>query len=286
MIISIGLSYIYPFDIHMFLLLFTQSCLTLCTPVDCSTSGSSALFCPLELAQIHVHWVSDAAQPSYPVSSLPLLPSIFSGLRVFSKELTLCIRWPKNWSFITYSFTRQIFSTYYFRKWECNSEQIKQKTAVLLDATSMTREVDRNKQVKCKSVRLGISSTEKNRAVRRGAESVVIISVDICRIGYIKKAKILAKILSRWAGLISGDSVSSRGNRQRVQTPGPRAPLVCLKALPRDQSKQRRKAKTAESPHWGFSLYSIGQGAIKVLRRGVIYLTQWQCPDCCFGNRL
>ena len=38
---------------------------------------------------------------------------------------------------------------------------------------------------------------EKNRAVRRGAESVVIILVDICRIGYIKKAKILAKILSR-----------------------------------------------------------------------------------------
>ena len=61
----------------------------------------------------------------------------------------------------------------------------------------MTWEVDRNRQVKCKSVRLGVSSMEKNRAVRRGAESVVIILVDICRIGYIKKAKILAKILSR-----------------------------------------------------------------------------------------
>ena len=30
---------------------------------------------------------------------LLLLPSIFSNFRVFSSELTLCIRWPKYWSF-------------------------------------------------------------------------------------------------------------------------------------------------------------------------------------------
>ena len=28
-----------------------------------------------------------------------LLPSIFPGIRVFSNELALCIRWPKYWSF-------------------------------------------------------------------------------------------------------------------------------------------------------------------------------------------
>ena len=28
-----------------------------------------------------------------------LLPSIFPSIRVFSNESTLCIRWPKNWSF-------------------------------------------------------------------------------------------------------------------------------------------------------------------------------------------
>jgi len=28
-----------------------------------------------------------------------LLPSIFTSIRVFSNELALCIRWPKNWSF-------------------------------------------------------------------------------------------------------------------------------------------------------------------------------------------
>ena len=30
---------------------------------------------------------------------LLLLPSIFPSIRLFSNELTLCIRWPKNWSF-------------------------------------------------------------------------------------------------------------------------------------------------------------------------------------------
>ena len=31
---------------------------------------------------------------------LPLPPSIFPSIRVFSNESTLCIRWPKYWSFI------------------------------------------------------------------------------------------------------------------------------------------------------------------------------------------
>ena len=31
---------------------------------------------------------------------LLLLPSIFPSIRVFSSELALCIKWPKNWSFI------------------------------------------------------------------------------------------------------------------------------------------------------------------------------------------
>ena len=42
----------------------TQSCLTLCDPMDCSTSGFP-VHCQLpELAQTHVHRVSDAIQPS------------------------------------------------------------------------------------------------------------------------------------------------------------------------------------------------------------------------------
>ena len=46
-----------------------QSCPTLCNPMDCSTPGLLVLHQLLELAQTHVHWVSDAIQPSCPLSS-------------------------------------------------------------------------------------------------------------------------------------------------------------------------------------------------------------------------
>ena len=54
--------------------------------------------CLLELAQTHVHRVSDAIQPSHPHPPL-LLPSAFLSIRVFSNELSLCIRWPNYWKF-------------------------------------------------------------------------------------------------------------------------------------------------------------------------------------------
>ena len=46
-----------------------QSCLTLCDPMDCSTPGFSVHHQLPELAQTHVHRVSDAIQPSHPLSS-------------------------------------------------------------------------------------------------------------------------------------------------------------------------------------------------------------------------
>ena len=72
--------------------LVTQLYLTLCDAMDFSTSGFLVLHCLPELAQIHVHWVADAIEPS---------PSAFnlSHHQVFSNGLTLRIRWPKYWSF-------------------------------------------------------------------------------------------------------------------------------------------------------------------------------------------
>ena len=52
-----------------------------------------------DLAQIHVHWVSDAIQPSHPFHPLLLPPSEFPSIRVFSNESVLCIRWLKYYSF-------------------------------------------------------------------------------------------------------------------------------------------------------------------------------------------
>ena len=71
----------------------TQSCPTLCEPMDCNTP---ALHYLLESAHSHVHWVD-----RYLILCRPLLlrPSIFPSIRVFSNESALCIRWPKYWSF-------------------------------------------------------------------------------------------------------------------------------------------------------------------------------------------
>ena len=48
--------------------LVTQSCPTLCDPMDCSMPGLPVLHHVLKLVQTHVHWVSDATQPSDPLS--------------------------------------------------------------------------------------------------------------------------------------------------------------------------------------------------------------------------
>ena len=53
--------------------LVAKSHLTLCNPMDCSKPGFPVLHCLPEFAQTHVHWVSDAIQPSH----LLLIPSPF-----------------------------------------------------------------------------------------------------------------------------------------------------------------------------------------------------------------
>ena len=52
-----------------------QSCLTLCDLMDCRTPGFPVYHHLLEFTQTHVHWVSDAIQPSHPLSS----PFLYSG---------------------------------------------------------------------------------------------------------------------------------------------------------------------------------------------------------------
>ena len=46
----------------------SQSCPTLCDPMDCSTPGFPVLHCLPEFAQTHVHWVRDTTEPSHPLS--------------------------------------------------------------------------------------------------------------------------------------------------------------------------------------------------------------------------
>ena len=73
----------------------TQSCLTLCNPMDCSTPGLSSIT-NSQLMSIESVMPSNHLILYHP---LILLPSIFPSIRVFSNESVLCIRWPKYWSF-------------------------------------------------------------------------------------------------------------------------------------------------------------------------------------------
>ena len=77
----------------------TQSCLTLCDLMGCSTPGfpiftispSLPKLMPIELVM----------PPNYLVLCHPLLLllSIFPSIRVFSSESVFSIKWPKYWSF-------------------------------------------------------------------------------------------------------------------------------------------------------------------------------------------
>ena len=81
-------------------------CLTLCDPVDCSTSGfpvHNQLSITLSNSGSLLKLMStESVMPSNHFilcCPLLLLHSIFHSIRVFSNESVLCIRWPNNWRF-------------------------------------------------------------------------------------------------------------------------------------------------------------------------------------------
>ena len=76
-----------------------QSCPTIYDPINCSTPGFPAHHHSrslLKLTSIKLVMPSNHFILYHP---LLILPSIFPGIRVFSNESVLCIRWPKFWSF-------------------------------------------------------------------------------------------------------------------------------------------------------------------------------------------
>ena len=78
-----------------------KSCLTLCDPMDCNRPGSSVLRCLLEFAQFHIHWVSDAVEPSHPLLPPSFFPSLFPSITVVSSE-------SGGTHYIVYSYVSQI----------------------------------------------------------------------------------------------------------------------------------------------------------------------------------
>jgi len=77
----------------------TQSCPTLCDPMNCSTPGLLVHHQLPEFTQTHVHRVDDAIQPSHPLSSpLPPAPNPSQHQSLFQRVNSLH-EVAKYWSF-------------------------------------------------------------------------------------------------------------------------------------------------------------------------------------------
>ena len=61
--------YIYTMEYSVQFSSVTQSCPTLCNPMDCSMPGLPVHHQLPEFTQTHVHWVGDVIQPSPPLSA-------------------------------------------------------------------------------------------------------------------------------------------------------------------------------------------------------------------------
>ena len=73
---------------------------TLSDPMDCSTPGFPILHYLLEFAQTHVHWVSDALQPSHSSAThFSSCSQSFPASGSFPTNWPFAIRWPKYCSF-------------------------------------------------------------------------------------------------------------------------------------------------------------------------------------------
>ena len=77
----------------------TQSCLTLCDPMNHSTPGLPVHHQLQESTQTHIHQSVMPSNHPIPCRPLLLLLPIPPSIRVFSNESTLFMRWPKYWSF-------------------------------------------------------------------------------------------------------------------------------------------------------------------------------------------
>ena len=79
----------------------TQSCPTLCDPMDCSTPGLPVLSITSSWRMLRFMSIESVMPSNHLIlcHSLFLLPSNSPSIRVFSNESVLFIRWPKYYSF-------------------------------------------------------------------------------------------------------------------------------------------------------------------------------------------
>ena len=83
-----------------------------------ATHQASLSFTILQFAQIHVHWINDSIHHLILCCPLILLSTIWSSIRVFSGESTLCIRWPKYYRSFSISPSKEysgLISLFFFK---------------------------------------------------------------------------------------------------------------------------------------------------------------------------
>ena len=95
MLIPLGERYIpkyYPHSVQFSSV--TQTCPTLCDPMNCSTPGLPVHHHLPEFTQTHVHQVSDAIQPSHPLlSPSPPAPNPSQHQNLFQRVYSCTLIW-------------------------------------------------------------------------------------------------------------------------------------------------------------------------------------------------
>ena len=88
-----------------------QSCPTLCNPMNHSMPGLPGHHQLPEFTQTHVHQVSDAIQPSHPLSSpSPFALNFSQEQSLFQMSLFFHIKWSKDWNFLHKTYSVQFSS--------------------------------------------------------------------------------------------------------------------------------------------------------------------------------
>ena len=86
-------------SLHFRSVQFSQSCPTLCNPMNRSVPGLPSI--TNSQSSLRLMSIKSVMPSSYLILCCPLLllPPIPPSIRVFSNESTHCMKWPKYWSF-------------------------------------------------------------------------------------------------------------------------------------------------------------------------------------------
>ena len=77
----------------------TESCPTLCDPMDCNVPVLLSLTISQRLHKLMSNKSVMLSNNLILCHSLLILPSTFPSIRIFSKQLAVCTRWPNYWRF-------------------------------------------------------------------------------------------------------------------------------------------------------------------------------------------